>query len=87
MCKNKESSRYVGYSFYCSTYGEILEGMVDSIKKLCDKVKTFNGFCYLGDRLNASTGCEMAGTAKKRIGWVRFQECVELLLGNRFPQR
>ena len=35
------------------------------------------------DRLNASGGCEAAVTARVRIGWVRFSECEELLLGNR----
>ena len=44
-----------------------------------------NGFCYLGDRLNARGGCEAAVTARVRIGWERFRECGELLLGNRFP--
>ena len=43
-----------------------------------------NGF-YLGDRLNASGGCEAAVTARVRISWLRFRECGELLLGNRFP--
>ena len=37
------------------------------------------------DRLNASGGREAAVTARVRIGWVRFRECGELLLGNRFP--
>ena len=45
------------------------EGMVDSIKKLCNGVETVNGFCYLGDRLNASGGCEAAVRAIVRIGW------------------
>ena len=44
-----------------------------------------NEFCYLGKRLNASGGCEGAVTARVRIGWVRFRECGELLLENRFP--
>ena len=59
--------------------------MANSIKKLCNQVETVNGFCYLGDRLNASDGCEAAVTARVRIDWVRFRECGELLLGNRFP--
>ena len=41
----------------------------------------------MGDRLNASGGCEAAVTARVRIGRVRFRECGELLLGNRFPMR
>ena len=60
---------------------------MDSIKKLCDEVETVNGFCYLGDRLNDSGGCEAAVTARIRFGWVRFKECGELLIGNRFSLR
>ena len=32
-------------------------------------------FCYLGDRLNASSGTEAAVTARTRIGWIQFREC------------
>ena len=31
--------------------------------------------------------CKAAVIARVRIGWVRFRECGELLLGNRFPLR
>ena len=31
-----------------------------SIEKLCDEVKTVNGLCNLGDKLNSSGGCEAA---------------------------
>ena len=41
-------------------------------------------FCYLGDRVNASGGCEVAVTARVRIGWVKFKECGELLNSKRF---
>ena len=71
--------------FVCSKCKGIMEGTMDSIEKLCDEVETVNGFCYLGDRLNASGGCEAAVTARVRIGWIGFRECGELLLGNRFP--
>ena len=47
--------------------------------------ETVNRFCYLGDRLNASGGCEAAVTARVRISCVRFRERGELLLGSRFP--
>ena len=30
--------------------------------------KWVRGFCYLGDRVNASGGCEAAVTARARIG-------------------
>ena len=71
--------------FVCSKCKGIME--VDSIEKLCDKVETVNGFCYLGDRLNASGGYEAAVTARVKIGWVRFRKCGEFLLGNRFSLR
>ena len=73
--------------FVCSKCKGIMEGTVVSIEQLCNEVETVNGFCYLEDRLNASGGCEAAVTARVRIGWVRFRECGELLLGNRFPLR
>ena len=44
-----------------------MEGTVDSIEKLCDEVETLNRFCYLGDRLYSSGGCEAEITARVRI--------------------
>ena len=41
---------------------------------LCDEVKTVKRFCYLGDRLNTSGGCETAVTSRVRIGWIKFRE-------------
>ena len=55
-----------------------MKGMMDLIKKLCNQVVTVNGFCYLGDTLNASGGCEAAVSARATIGWVRFMECGKL---------
>ena len=60
-----------------------MEGMVDLPKQLCDEVETVNGFCYLGDRLNSSSGCKAAVTARVgRIGWIRFRKYGELLYEN-----
>ena len=81
--KIKRVTVMLAMHFVCSKCSGIMEGMVDWIKKLGKKVETVNGFCYFGDRLNASRGCEAAVTARVRIGWVRFRECGELL--NRFP--
>ena len=36
--------------FVCSTCRGIMEGTVDSIQKLCNRMKTANEFCYLGDK-------------------------------------
>ena len=51
---------------------------------MCNEVKTVKGFCYLGDRLNASGGCEAAVTARKKVGWKKFRECGKILFGKRF---
>ena len=51
-----------------------MKEMVELIEKLCDEGKTVTRFCYLGDKLNASGGCEAAVTARIRIVWVRFKE-------------
>ena len=50
------------------------------MEALCHEVETVKGFCYLGDRLNASGGCEIAVTSRVRTGWVKFRECGELLV-------
>ena len=52
-----------------------MEGTMELIKKLCDELETVNGFCYLGDRLNSSGGCEVAVTARVKIDWKRFMKC------------
>ena len=56
----------------------------NTVEVLRDEVETVKGFCYLGDRLNASGGCETAVTSRVRIGWMNFRECGELLRGRRF---
>ena len=73
--------------FVCSRCRGIMEGTVDLIEKLCDKVETMTGLWYLRDRLKSGGSCKAAVIARVRIGWVRFRECGELLLGNRFPLR
>ena len=82
--KIKRVTARLATHFVCLECKGTMEGTMDSIEKLCDKVETENGFCNLGDRLNAGGGCEAAVTARVRIGWVKFMECEELLLGNRF---
>ena len=54
------------------------------VEELWEEVESVRGFCYLGDRVNASGGCEAAVMARARIGWVKFKECRELLNSKRF---
>ena len=44
------------------------------MEELCKEVETVKSFFYLGDRVNASGGCEAAVTVTARIGWVKFKE-------------
>ena len=44
------------------------EGMMDISRKLCNKVDTVHGFCYLGDRISICGGWEAAVTKRVRIG-------------------
>ena len=53
-------------------------------EKLCDGVETVSKFTNLGDRFNATGGCEMAVTARSRIGWLKFREYSKILRGKRF---
>ena len=85
--KIKRVTAWLAMHFVCSRCKGIMEETVDSIEKLCNEVEAENGFCYLGDRLNASGGREAAVTARIRIIWIRFRDCGELLLRNRFPLR
>ena len=39
-------------------------------EKLCHKVETVMEFSYLGDRVNAGGGFEVAVTVRTRCGWV-----------------
>ena len=52
-------------------------------EKLCDGVGTVSKFTYLGDRLNATGGCETAVTARSRFGWMTVRECSKILKGRR----
>ena len=44
-------------------------------------------FCFSGDKLNTSSGCEAAVTERDGFGWIRFRECGVFVLGNSFPLR
>ena len=73
--------------FVCRKCTDVGDGTEEPVKILFDEVETVKGFCYLGDRLNASGGCETAVTPRLRIGWMKFRECGELLRGGRFSLR
>ena len=71
----------------CGRCKNQVNGFVGPVKELCEEVESVRGFCYLGDRVNTSGGCEAAVTARARIGWVKFKECGELLNSKRFSLR
>ena len=71
----KKVAVYVNKNFVCKKRRSVVKdfkGPAD--EKLCDGVETVIKFTYLGDRLNATDGCEMVVTARSRIGWMKFRE-------------
>ena len=56
---NRSSARDLG----CRRCTDVRDGTEEPVVVLCDEVETVKGFCYLGDRLNASDGCETAVTS------------------------
>ena len=43
---------------------------------LCDEMETVREFTYLGDRVSAGGGCEVAVTARTRCWWVSLGSAV-----------
>ena len=50
-------------------------------------METVKEFTYLGDRVSADGGCEVAVTVRIRCGLVKLRECGDLLCGRRYPLR
>ena len=71
-------------NFVCKKCRSVAKNFKRTDEILCDGVETANKFSYLGDRLNATGGCETAVTARTRTGWMKFRECSEKLKGRRF---
>ena len=84
---NKKVTCSSARHFFYRRCTDVGDGTEEPVEVLCDEVETVKGFCYLGDRLNASGGCETAVTSRVRIGWMKFRECGELLHGRRFSLR
>ena len=81
----KKVSVYVNKNFVCKKCRSVLKNFKGSAdEKLCDGVETVSKFTYLGDRLNATGGCETTVTARSRIGWMKFRECSKILKGRKF---
>ena len=80
----KKVSVYLNKDFVCKKCRSVVKNFKGSDKKLCDGMETVSKFTYLGDRMNATGGCETAVTAISRIGWIKFRECSEILTGKRF---
>ena len=79
ICEVKRVTLRLGRDFVCGRCKKQVDGLVEPVEELCEEVETVRGFCYLGDRVNASGVCEAAVTARARIGWVKFKGCGKLL--------
>ena len=70
--KVKSVTLRLGRDFVYGRCKKQVNGLVEPVEEFCEEVEPVRGFCYLGDRVNASVGCEAAVTARARIGWVKF---------------
>ena len=84
MHENEKATYSSARHFVCRRCTDVGDDTEEPVEVLCDEVETAKGFCYLGDRLNASGGCETAVTLRARIKWIKFRECGELLHGRFF---
>ena len=80
----KKFAVYLNKNFVCKKCTSVVKNFKGPDEKLCDGLETITKFTYLGDRLNTTGGCEIAVTARSRIGWIKFRECSEILKGRRF---
>ena len=71
--KVKRVTPRLGRDIVCGRCKKQANGLVGPVEELGEEVETVKGFCYLGDRVNASGGCEAAVTARVRIEWVKFK--------------
>ena len=55
----KRVTPHLAIDFVCVCCMRIMEEVVEPMESFYDGVQTVKGFCYLGDRLNASGGGEM----------------------------
>ena len=54
---------------------QVDDGLVEPEEELCEEVETVRGFCYLGDRVNASDGsCD--SKSKNWVGEVQGMQGV-----------
>ena len=49
-----------------------------------DQVEFVRSFCYLGDRLNASSGSEAVVPARTQIGWLNLENEGSYFMGKSF---
>ena len=66
MHKSKEGTPRLGRDFVCGRRKKQADGLAEPVEVLCEEVETVRNFCYLGDRVDASGGCEAAVTARAR---------------------
>ena len=52
--KVKRVTPKLGRDFVCGRCRKQVDGLVGAVEELCEDVETVRGFCYLGDRVNAS---------------------------------
>ena len=68
--KVKRVNPRLGRDFVCGRCKQVDDGLVEPVEELCEEVETVRGFCYLGDKVNASGDCEVHRCNNKSENWV-----------------
>ena len=76
----KKVTPSVARFFVCNKCEKATNGVREVQQEvMCDKVETVKAFYNLGNRLNASSGCEAAVTARTKVGYKKFRECGKIM--------
>ena len=72
--------------FVCELWVDTMEGIVEpgEEESFFDHVDFVKRVCYLGDKLNASSGSKAVESARTRIGWIKFREFGNYFIGESF---
>ena len=69
--KVKRVTLRLGTNFVCGRCKkQVDDELVEPVEELREEVETVRGFCYFGDRVNASGGCNSGSCDSKSKNWV-----------------
>ena len=84
---HEKSHPWPGKNFVCTSCQTLDEEGMEPTENLCNRMKTVKEFCYSGNKLKLSGGCDAVVTARMRIGWIKRENVVSYCLEKDFRSR